>query len=106
MFGKSLVVLYDQRKDSPTFGKHQGFVLTAPPETQEEYDKIPENEKPILLKIPPLVVHGFGALSKHGSIINNIPDIAYNYKDPDEHRFKWNDESIPYKWPKHITRGG
>ncbi|MGD0265652.1 MAG: dTDP-4-dehydrorhamnose 3,5-epimerase family protein [Candidatus Methylomirabilota bacterium] len=51
--GTALVVLYDGRENSPTRGMVQEFTLTSPP-TQDP--------APLLLKIPPLVVHGFTAV--------------------------------------------
>src|SRR5512137_1030799 len=51
MHGKALVILYDARKESPTFGQVNEFILTAPPMEKADYEKIPENERPIMLKI-------------------------------------------------------
>jgi dTDP-4-dehydrorhamnose 3,5-epimerase len=50
--GRALVVLYDARPSSPTFGSVEEIVLVAPPS---------QDPPPLLLKIPPLVVHGFAA---------------------------------------------
>ena len=38
--------------------------------------------------------------------IINIPTLPYRYTNPDEYRFPWNSEEIPYRWPAHVTRGG
>lgn len=97
VYGKSLVVLYDQRKNSPTYGKVNEFVLKAPTSRKD---------KPLLLKIPKQVVHGFCGLGKSEARIINIPTRLYNYKNPDEFRFPWNSKEIPYKWPKFVKKGG
>jgi len=59
-----------------------------------------------LLKIPKMVVHGFTALGGKEARIVNIPTKLYNYKNPDEFRFAWNSEEVPYKWPKFVKKGG
>ena len=97
VFGKALVVLYDMREDSPTRGSVQEFILEAPP---------CRDQAPILLKIPPFVVHGFTVLEGEEARIINIPTLPYRYDNPDEYRFPWNSEEIPYRWPVHVTKGG
>lgn len=95
VFGKALVVLYDMREDSPSKGEVQEFVLEAPP-----------SKKTILLKIPKMVAHGFTATEKDEARIINVPTLMYNYDTPDEYRFPWNSQEIPYKWPSFVTSGG
>lgn len=97
VLGKALVVLYDMREDSPTFKEVQEFILEAPP--------CEENE-PLLIKIPPLIVHGFTALECVEARILNVPTLPYRYDNPDEHRFPWDSEEIPYKWPSYVKKGG
>lgn len=97
IFGKALVVLYDMRQGSPTRGSVQEFILEAPP---------CRDHAPILLRIPPLVVHGFTVLEGEEARIINIPTQPYRYDSPDEYRFPWNSDEIPYRWPAHITLGG
>ncbi len=81
--GKAKIVLI-----SPNKKKFQEFELSA--------------EEPSLLKIPPLVIHGFECRSKNECWIMNIPSEIYNYKKPDEYRLKLNDPSIPYLfWRNH-----
>jgi len=94
VWGKALVVLYDMRENSPTFGEVNEFILEAPP-----------SEKAILLKIPLGVAHGFTALTDEVRIVN-IPTNLYNYENPDEFRIPWNSNQIPYKWPDFVKRGG
>ncbi len=95
--GKSLVVLYDHRRDSPTHGEVNEFFLDGPPCREHE---------PLLIKIPPGVVHGFTAIDCPEARIVNIPTLPYRYKDPDEYRYPWDSEEIPYEWPASVVRGG
>ncbi|MGK0468607.1 dTDP-4-dehydrorhamnose 3,5-epimerase [Clostridium sp.] len=80
--GKVFDVAVDLRKDSPTFSKYVGVILTA------------ENKKQ--LYIPEGFAHGFLVLSK----------IAiFNYKCTDYYRpeyesgISWTDEDIAVQWP-------
>ena len=95
--GKALVVLYDMREGSATQGTTQECILEAPP-CQEH--------APILLKIPPLVAHGFTVVEGEEARIINIPTLPYRYDNPDEYRFPWNSAEIPYRWPPQVMRGG
>ena len=93
VYGEGLVVLFDNRKNSKTFGEINEFTLKAPP------------GESILLKIPVGVVHGFTSITEQMRIIN-IPTELYNYKEPDEFRLEWNSKEVPYKWPNFVERGG
>ncbi len=95
--GTALLVLYDGRDGSPTRGEVQEFILDAPPCRRAD---------PILVKIPPLVVHGFAALDCDEARIINVPTLPYRAADPDEFRYPWNSPDIPYTWPAGVTRGG
>ena len=95
VYGRALVVLCDLREGSPSYGEVNEFVLEAPPFNAN-----------ILLQIPPLVMHGFTAYDCDDARIINVPTRPYRYKDPDEYRYPWNSEEIPYKWPEHVVRGG
>jgi len=95
--GAALVVLYDGREDSPTRGMVQEFTLTSPPM---------QDPVPVLLKIPPLVVHGFTAVYGDEARIINIPTLPYRYANPDEFRHPWNSPEIPYRWPAEVVQGG
>ena len=94
--GRALVALHDMRKDSPTYGQSQDFKLAAP-ELEGEH---------LLIKIPKGVAHGFTALDCEQAKIVNIPTQKYNYDNPDEIRFPWNDPSINYRWPEEVKDGG
>jgi len=82
--GMAKVVLYDPREASPTRGLinefHLGYL------------------NPVLLKIPPLVYHGFTAEGGSTALIVNFPTELYNSEAPDEYRLPYNDPSIPYSW--------
>jgi len=82
--GVAKLALYDPREDSPTHGMINEFYIG------------PLN--PTLIKIPPLVYHGFTAVGNDMAMIVNFPTELYNYKDPDEFRISYDDVSIPYRW--------
>ena len=82
--GMAKVVLYDPREDSPTHGYINEFHIGL--------------LNPLLIKIPPLVYHGFTAEGGQPALIVNFPTELYNYEQPDEHRVPYNDPSIPYDW--------
>jgi dTDP-4-dehydrorhamnose 3,5-epimerase len=62
--------LWDNRKDSPTYDKHEKIVVGA------------SNKVSVL--VPPGVVHGYKSISKQGSISLNLPDKLYKGKDKQE----------------------
>jgi dTDP-4-dehydrorhamnose 3,5-epimerase len=95
--GTALLVLYDHRPDSPTQGEVQELILDAPPCPLAA---------PILVKIPPLVLHGFTAWACDEARIINVPTRPYRYASPDEFRYAWNSPEIPYTWPAGVMRGG
>ncbi|NLK25218.1 MAG: dTDP-4-dehydrorhamnose 3,5-epimerase [Euryarchaeota archaeon] len=82
--GMAKVVLYDNRPDSPTKGLINEFFMGE--------------RNPLLLKIPPLVYHGFKGISDGESWIINVPTELYNYEEPDEYRLPYDTEDIPYDW--------
>jgi dTDP-4-dehydrorhamnose 3,5-epimerase len=85
------------RDDSPTFKEVQEFTLEAPP---------CDGNEPLRINIPPLIVHGFTALECEEARIVNVPTLPYRYNNPDEYRFPWNSDEIPYKWPSYVKKGG
>jgi dTDP-4-dehydrorhamnose 3,5-epimerase len=82
--GMAKVVLYDSREDSPTHGQVQEFFMGE--------------RNPILLKIPPLVMHGFKAVGTETAMIINFPTELFNYQEPDEYRVPSDSPEIPYDW--------
>ena len=97
VYGKALVVLCDLREGSPTYGVSEEFFLEAPPH---------KGEGNMLLQIPTMVMHGFTAYDCDEARIINVPTRPYKYNSPDEYRYPWNSEEIPYKWPEFVTSGG
>ncbi len=84
--GMLKVVLYDQRKDSPTYGKINEFFMGE--------------RNPILLVIPPLVVHGVKAIGTEPGYLINCPTEPYNHEQPDEFRIPPHGGEIPYDWSR------
>lgn len=82
--GMAKVVLYDGREKSSTKGQINEFFMGE--------------RNPLLLKIPPLVMHGFKAVGNDIAYIINIPTQLYNYEKPDEYRLPYNTKEIPYDW--------
>ena len=80
--GKIKLVLYDDRKNSNSYGKIQEIILS--------------NENYCLITVPPLIWNGFKSLDNKTSIIANCSDI------PHEHdeilRMDYDDKHIPYSW--------
>jgi len=84
--GMAKVVLYDGREDSPTRGEVNEFFMGR--------------LNPILLKIPPGVMHGFKGISSEMALIVNIPTEVYRYDSPDEYRVPPHTDQIPYDWAR------
>ncbi len=82
--GMAKVVLYDGREGSPTHGEINEFFMG--------------DMNQILLKIPPLVMHGFKAIGTEPAYVINCPTEVYNYEQPDEYRLPYNTTEIPYDW--------
>jgi dTDP-4-dehydrorhamnose 3,5-epimerase len=79
-------ILVDIRRDSPTFGRHQAFVL----------DDVDLRN----LYVPPGFLHGFQALTEHADVCYRInrphdpaEDLAVAYDDPD----------LTLRWPLPVT---
>ena len=84
--GMLKLVLYDDRETSLTYGVVNELFIG-------EYN-------PVLVKIPPLVYHGFKGISQGETLVLNIPTAAYNHKEPDEYRLDPHDSPIPYNWER------
>jgi len=82
--GMMKIVLYDSRKDSPTYKEVNEYFFG-------DYNSQ-------LLHIPPLVFHGFKCVSENEALVINIPTEAYSYSHPDEYRVPPHDKDIPYDW--------
>ena len=84
--GMVKIVLYDAREGSPTYRQVDEFFAGE--------------HHPILIKVPPLVYHGFKCIGEHEAIVMNIPTEVYEYDTPDEHRVAPHDKSVPYSWER------
>ena len=80
------IVLYDGRKDSPTFGQIDEYFAGV--------------HNPVLIQIPPMVMHGFKCISEHEAIVINCPTELYNYESPDEYRIDPRSSEISYNWDR------
>jgi dTDP-4-dehydrorhamnose 3,5-epimerase len=82
--GKMRLALYDARKDSPTYGEINDFIISP--------------DKPKLVHIPKMVYHGFKCVSDCEALVINTVTVLYDYKNPDEYRLDAFDNKIPYDW--------
>ena len=82
--GMAKVVLYDSREDSPTYQQVDEFFIG--------------DRNPCLIKIPPMVMHGFKGIGHNVTLIVNVPTELHNYGDPDEYRLPFDTDEIPYDW--------
>lgn len=84
--GMAKVVLYDGREGSPTHGEINEFFIGS--------------LNPMMIKIPPGVMHGFKGISQETTLIINVPTELYNYQQPDEYRLPAHTDQIPYDWSR------
>lgn len=84
--GMFRVGLFDPRTDSPTLGQTQEIIMGV--------------HRPVLVKIPRRVLHGFKCISEQEGIMVNVPDLPFNHAEPDERRRPWNDPEIPFDWDR------
>ncbi len=82
--GMMKIVLYDGREGSPTYGHVNEYFLGV--------------HSPLLLKIPPMILHGFKCISDEESIVINVTSEPYNREIPDEFRVDPHSNKIPYDW--------
>ncbi len=85
--GMMKIVLFDDRKGSPTRGVVNEFFMGV--------------HNQILLKVPAGVLHGFKCISEREAIVINIPTEVYHYEKPDEFRVEAHSKEIPYDWDRH-----
>ncbi|HKQ58100.1 MAG TPA: dTDP-4-dehydrorhamnose 3,5-epimerase family protein [Candidatus Eisenbacteria bacterium] len=84
--GMAKVVLYDRREDSKTHGEINEFFMGE--------------QNPMLLVIPPLVLHGMKGIGVEPAYLVNTPTEHYVHASPDEFRVPPHDPSIPYDWSR------
>ncbi len=85
--GMMKVVLYDGREGSPTHGEINEFFMGE--------------LNPILITIPPGVLHGMKAIGDRPGLLVNCPTEVYRYGEPDEFRVDPHDGTVPYDWDRH-----
>jgi dTDP-4-dehydrorhamnose 3,5-epimerase len=78
------IALYDQREESPTNGMLNEYFIGE--------------KNPLLIRIPPMVFHGFKAIGGDTAYVINIPNRLYDREDPDEYRLPPDCKDIPYDW--------
>lgn len=82
--GNVKVVVYDNNKNSSSFGKVQEVLLGE--------------SNHILLTIPPNVWYSFASLNDEKAMICNLINIEHS--DDQHHQIDINSEEIPYTWQK------
>ena len=87
--GSLCIVCYDGRRDSPTFGHLNEFMLG-------------ERNQGLVL-IPPGVYHGWKNIGTDEATIVSMPSRLYDHDGPDRWELPWNSDearaTIPYHWP-------
>lgn len=83
--GKIYDVALDLRKNSPTFGKWTGAILSA------------DNKK--MLYIPKGFAHGFLTLSEYAEVMYKV---SGKYSPVDERGVFWNDSQIGVDWSNYL----
>lgn len=82
--GMVKVALYDQRTESKTYKEVNEYFMGE--------------KNPILLVIPPFVLHGMKGIGTEPGYLINCPTEPYNYGEPDEFRVDPHNNDIPYDW--------
>jgi len=82
--GMAKVVLYDDREGSRTRGEVNEFFMGE--------------HNPILLVIPPFVLHGMKGIGSEPAYLVNTPTEHYIYYHPDEFRVPPHSPEVPYNW--------
>ena len=84
MYGEMLVVLYDDRPESPTRGLVSEIVLS-------EFDRT-------LMNIPAGIWHADRNIGSKDAIVVNFPTIQYDHSAPDKYRLPLDTDKIPYRF--------
>ncbi len=82
--GMIKLVAYDMRTTSPTKGLVNEFFIGL--------------HNPLLVQIPPGVLHGFKGLSAPEAVVINVSTEPYHHARPDEYRIDPYQNDVPYNW--------
>ena len=82
--GMIKLVLCDWREDSPTYREVREFFIGE--------------HNPLLVRIPPFVLHGWKGIGEDTAVVINVPNRHYEYDQPDELRLPWNSPEVGYDW--------
>jgi dTDP-4-dehydrorhamnose 3,5-epimerase len=84
--GMAKVVLFDRREGSPTKGEVNEF--------------FPGEANPLVVVIPPGVLHGMKGVSAEPAYLLNLTTEPFDHANPDEFRVPPHDNDIPYDWAR------
>lgn len=84
--GEAMVVLYDRRIKSSTYGKTQTIFA--------------REDEPVLIFVPRGVAHGYKVLGTRPLLMFYHMTECYDADSPDEERIDYDDEDIGFKWDK------
>jgi len=84
--GMAKLVLYDGRAGSKSKGEVNEFFIGE--------------HNPVLIRIPPMVWHGYKCVSDTECVCLNFPTELYKYDRPDEERIDPHKNKIPYQWER------
>lgn len=82
--GRILLVLYDSREGSRSFGRINEFHMGI--------------ERPTLVVVPPGVWHGIQNIGSEAAVLINLVDEAYVYRSPDHWSLPADTDQIPYRF--------
>lgn len=82
IYGEVFDVVLDVRRNSPTFGQWESFILSA------------QNKKQLF--VPKGFAHGFCVTSEHAEFVYKCSEY---YAPKDERGIAWNDPELAINWP-------
>lgn len=82
VYGEIKIVLFDDRKESKTFGEIQEIFLS--------------NENHKLITIPPMIWNGFSSANKNLAVLANCSNIPHDKSEIV--RLNYDDPKFPYDW--------
>ncbi len=84
--GMIKLVLYDPREGSSTQGNVEEFFLG--------------DQSPMMVRVPANVIHGYQIIGVEPALLLNFSSELYDREAPDELRFPWDANDVPYNWLK------